>query len=59
MYKTIKELLEDIEILRLDYIMSSIIHKLSVLLKISRILKHFLRSVTDAYLKTINFFHNI
>ena len=35
--------------LQVNFIMIAIIHKISVLLKITRILKHFLKSITDFY----------
>ena len=40
--KFIKKLLEDIKLLQVNFIMIYIIHKISVLLKITRILKRFL-----------------
>ena len=47
--------------LQVNFIMNYIIHKISVLLKITRILKLFLRSMINFYFlkKIINFFHNI
>ena len=51
-----KGLLEDIEVLKISIIMIYIIHKILVLLQITRILKHFLRSITDLFfLKQIIF----
>ena len=51
-----KGLLEDIEVLKISIIMIYIIHKILVLLQITRILKRFLRSITDLFfLKQIIF----
>ena len=51
-----KGLLEDIEVLKISIIMIDIIHKILVLLQITRILKRFLRSITDLFfLKQIIF----
>ena len=44
-----KKLLEEIKMLRVNFIMICIIHKILVLLKVTRILKRFLRSKTDFY----------
>ena len=44
-----KILLEDIKMLQVNFIIIYIIHKILVLLKITRILKHFLRSIIDFY----------
>ena len=46
-------MLEDIKMLQLSFIMIYIIHKISVLLKITRILKHFLRSIIRLLLKEV------
>ena len=43
----VKKLLEDIEMLQINFILIYIIHKISVLIKITRIIKCFLRSVID------------
>ena len=48
--KTIKKILEDIKIQQVSFIMIYIIHKISVLLKITRILKRFLRDIIDFYI---------
>ena len=49
------------KMLQVSFIMIFIIHIVLVLLKITRILKHFLRStiVFHFFKKMINFFHNI
>ena len=55
--KIINKFLEDIETLKVDFIMIYIIHKNLVLLKLSRIVKRFLKSVIDFYfVKKINNF---
>ena len=55
-----KKLLEDIKMLQVNLIIIYIIHKLSVLLKITRILKCFLRTIRDIYfLKKQYFFYDI
>ena len=46
-----KKLLEDIKMLQVNFSMIYIIHKILVLLKITRILKRFLRSIIDFFLK--------
>ena len=43
----IKKILEGIKMLQVNFITICIIHKILVLLKITRILKPFLRSITD------------
>ena len=48
--------------LQINFIMIRIIHQILVLVKINRILKHFLRSIIDflkVFKKIIIFFHNI
>ena len=52
------KLFGEIKLLHVNFIMIYIIHKISVLLKITRILKYFLRSKIDFYFlkKKINFF---
>ena len=45
----IKILLEEIKMTRVNFIMIYVIHKIPVLLKITRILKPFLRRVIDVY----------
>ena len=45
----IKILLEEIKMTRVNFIMIYVIHKISVLLKITRILKLFLRRVIDVH----------
>ena len=48
--------------LQINFIMIRIIHQILVLVKINRILKHFLRSIIDflkVFKKIIFFFHNI
>ena len=45
----IKKSLKDIKILQINYIMICISHKILVLLKITKILKPFLRSIIDIY----------
>ena len=54
-----KKRLGEIKILLVDFIMINIIHKILVLLKITRILKRFLRSVIDFYFLKNNFFFTI
>ena len=55
-----KKLLEDIKKMQVNFIMIYIIHKILVLIKMTRILKCFLRSIIDFYSKNMNrFFHNI
>ena len=45
----VKILLEEIKMTRVNFIMIYVIHKISVLLKITRILKLFLRRVIDVH----------
>ena len=45
----IKKLLESIKMLQVNLIMTCITYTISVLLKITRILKRFLRSIIDFY----------
>ena len=48
------------KMLQVNFIMIYIVHKISVLLKIARILKHFLGSIIDFYFfEQNNFFHSI
>ena len=55
-----KKRLGEIKILLVNFIMINIIHKILVLLKITRILKRFLRSVIDFhFLKNKFFVHNL
>ena len=54
-----KKRLGEIKILLVDFIMINIIHKILVLLKITRILKRFLGSVIDFYFLKNNFFFTI
>ena len=60
------DLLEDIKMLQVNFIMIYIVHKISVSLKITQInlkiifLSAFSKIIIDFYLKKIiNFFHNI
>ena len=56
----IKKLLEGIKMLKVNFVMTWIIYKVLMLLKITRILKCFLRSIIDFYLKKkIHSFYNI
>ena len=58
--KFIKKLLEDIKMLQVNFIIIHIIHKILVLLKITRIFKRFWRIITDfRILENKYFFHNI
>ena len=58
--KIVKILLEDKKLLQVSFIIICIIHKINVYLKITRILKRFLRSMIDFhFLKQLIFFHNI
>ena len=57
--KIIKKLLEDIKMFQVNFIIIHIIHKILVLLKITRILKRFWRITTDfRILENKYFFHN-
>ena len=47
--RVIKKLIEDIKMLQVNFIMIYIIHKIFLLLKITRILKHFLSNIIDFY----------
>ena len=47
--KYLKKLLEDMKILQVNFIMIFIIHEISILLKIIRTLKRFLRSIIEFY----------
>ena len=54
-----KKRLGEIKILLVNFIMINIIHKILVLLKITRILKRFLRSVIDFHFLKNNFLFTI
>ena len=51
-----KILLADIKVLQVHFIMICIIHKILVLLKTTRILKRFLRSIVDFYFLKNDYF---
>ena len=52
--KVLKKLFEDIKDIKVNFIMICLIHKILVLLKITRILKHFLRSIIEFYFSKDN-----
>ena len=54
--KVLKKLFEDIKDIKFNFIMICLIHKILVLLKITRILKHFLRSIIEFYFLKDNYF---
>ena len=57
--RNLKKLLEDVKMLQVTFTMIYIIHKISVLPKITRISKCFLKSTIDFYFSKNNSFHNI